>query len=74
VVFVPEMLLGATGKMQKSRLREQFGEHLVSQGVCCRSFTRIHALPVSPPPHSLHQPRQAHPHELAAPANRYMLV
>ncbi len=32
IVFVPEIPLGATGKVQKNRLREQFGEHLVKQG------------------------------------------
>ena len=32
VVFVPEIPLGATGKVQKNRLREQFGEHLIKQG------------------------------------------
>ncbi len=32
VVFVSEIPLGATGKVQKNRLREQFGEHLVKQG------------------------------------------
>jgi 3-(methylthio)propionyl---CoA ligase len=31
VVFVDSIPLGATGKMQKSRLREQFGDHLLSR-------------------------------------------
>ena len=30
VLFVPEIPLGATGKIQKNRLREQFGEHLIA--------------------------------------------
>ncbi len=30
VLFVPEIPLGATGKIQKNRLREQFGEHLMA--------------------------------------------
>jgi len=32
VVFVDAIPLGATGKMQKNLLREQFGEHLVQRG------------------------------------------
>jgi acyl-CoA synthetase (AMP-forming)/AMP-acid ligase II len=32
VVFVDAIPLGATGKVQKNRLREQFGEHLLPTG------------------------------------------
>ena len=32
VVFVDAIPLGATGKVQKNRLREQFGDHLIRQG------------------------------------------
>jgi fatty-acyl-CoA synthase len=31
VLFVSEIPLGATGKVQKNRLREQFGEHLIER-------------------------------------------
>ncbi|AVK72239.1 hypothetical protein [Cupriavidus basilensis] len=30
VIFVDAIPLGATGKVQKSRLREQFGDHLMA--------------------------------------------
>jgi 3-(methylthio)propionyl---CoA ligase len=29
VVFIDALPLGATGKVQKARLREQFGDHLL---------------------------------------------
>ncbi len=32
VVFVDAIPLGATGKVQKNRLRDQFGDHLIRQG------------------------------------------
>ena len=31
VIFVDEIPLGATGKVQKNRLREQFGDHLIAR-------------------------------------------
>jgi 3-(methylthio)propionyl---CoA ligase len=34
VIFVDTIPLGATGKVQKNRLREQFSDHLMAQ--CCR--------------------------------------
>jgi fatty-acyl-CoA synthase len=32
VIFVDSIPLGATGKMQKNRLRDQFGDHLLAKG------------------------------------------